>query len=478
MNKILSKISIVAASAMIFVGCEAIDPLDVVNPNLSENSLVGQPNSAASWLNGLERQLAVTANNNLLVAEIASDNYVNTQTFFNQFVDNLTIDYQDDDVDDSQFHIARIREMALFGLNEIGPQDSEYDDVVKADFEFFAGLSHLMAAMYYQGLPGEAGGAVLSRDAHLDAAINYFNTSDATSANTSAKMGLVRAHYLKGNSAAAVTAADAAIAAEPDFLRVIVFDPLNSRVNSNSNNYTVNSLQDAMYDRGTFDDLQPSPKLDFLDPKFSIISGNEDATIPLFKIEEAHLVKAEAAQAAGNDAGAITILTDVIGLVATRPSRSINDAAEDRTEREPGARPDSVDITVNGRAGLVLSRQAGNVSIPSVSGTSFTAGDLAGLTGDALLEMIYDMRQEIFIGEGLRMMDMGITLVVSQNESLLNSNVTTGDTEADIPPFLAAISESIDAITYDAVTRVCTIDNDISALIVANKSSSYVCPLH
>jgi PBP1b-binding outer membrane lipoprotein LpoB len=93
MNKILSKISIVAASAMIFVGCEAIDPLDVVNPNLSENSLVGQPNSAASWLNGLERQLAVTANNNLLVAEIASDNYVNTQTFFNQFVDNLTIDY-------------------------------------------------------------------------------------------------------------------------------------------------------------------------------------------------------------------------------------------------------------------------------------------------------------------------------------------------------------------------------------------------
>jgi len=479
MKNLLSKISIVAASALVIVSCETVDPTNVVNPNLSESALVGQPNSSQSWLNGLERQLAIAANNNLIVAEIASDNYVNTQTFFNQFMDGLNIDWQDDDVDDSQFHIARLREMALFGLNEIGPADANYSADIQAEFEFFAGLSHLWAAMYYQALPGESGGPVLSRDVHLDAAINYFNSSDATSANTSAKMGLVRAHYLKGDAAMAVAAADAAIAAEPDFLRLISFDPQNSRGNSNSLNYTVNSLQDAIYDRGSFDDLQPLPKLDFLDPKFSVVSANEDAGIPLFKIEEAYLVKAEAANAGGNDPGAVAALTDLFTVVAGRPMRSINDAAEDRTERNPGTRPDSTDVTVDGRAGLVLARKSANVDVPSVSGTSYDAAMVGGLTGDAMLEAIYNIRQEVFIAEGIRMMDMGLTLVVSQNEFLLNSaNVSTADTEADIPAFLAGIASEIDAITYDDAARTCTITHDISALIVANKATSYVCPFH
>lgn len=478
MKKLLTKISIVAASALVIVGCEAVDPTNVVNPNLSEAALVGQPNSSQSWLNGMERQLAVTANNNLIVAEIASDNYVNTQTFFNQFVDGLNIDFQDDDVDDSQFHIGRLREMALFGLNEIGPNDPNYSAAIQAEYEFFAGLSHLLAGMYYQALPGAAAGPVLSRDAHLDAAINYFNASEASNPNTSAKMGLARAYYLKGDAANAVAAADAAIAAEPDFLRVITFDPQNSRGNSNSNNYTVNSLQDALYDRGSFDDLQPLPKLDFLDPKFSVVSSNTDADIPLLKIEEAHLIKAEAANAAGNDPGAVTALTDLFAVVAARPVRTINDAAENRTERNPGSRPDSTDITVDGRSGLVLSRTSGTVDIPSVSGTSYDAAMVGTLTGDDMLEAIYNIRQEVFIAEGIRMMDMGLTLVVSQNESLLNDNVSAGDTEADIPAFLAGIAGQIDAITYDPAARTCTIDNDITALIVANKATDYVCPFH
>lgn len=478
MKKLLTKVSIVAASALLIVGCEAVDPTDVVNPNLSEDALVGQPNSSKSWLNGLERQLAITANNNLIVAEIASDNYVNTQTFFNQFVDGLTIDWQDDDVDDSQFHIARIREMALFGLTEIGPNDPNYDATVQAEFEFFAGLSHLWAAMYYRNLPGSAAGPVLSSDAHLDAAINYFNSSNTTSENTSAKAGMMRAYYLKGDATNAVAMANAVIADDAEFLRTIKFDPQNSRGNSNSLDYTVNSLQDALYDRGSFDDLQPLPKLDFLDPKFAVISANEDSEIPLFKVEEAHLIKAEAANAAGNDPGALLALTDLFTVVSNRPVRSLNDATEDRTERNPGTRPDSTDITVDGRAGLVLYRQGGNVDVPTVSGTSYDVAMVTGITGDAMLEAIYNIRQEVFIAEGMRMMDMGITLVVSQNEQLLNSNVTTSDTEPVIPGYLQAIASEIDAITYDEVARTCTINHNISNLIVQNKATADVCPFH
>jgi hypothetical protein len=481
MKKIISKISILAASALIFAGCNAIDPSDVVNPNLSESALVGQPNSSEAWYWGLERQLAVTANNNLIISEIVSDNYVNTQTFFNQFLDGLNVDFQDDDIDDSQFHIGRMREMAIFGLDEILPNDANATEEQRSEFLFFRGLSHLLGGMYYKELPGSASGAVLSRNAHFDAAIQYFTESNNANANVGALIGITRAHYFKGDATAAIIAADAAIAADAGagFVRYITFDPQNSRGNSNSNNYTVNALQDAMYDRGSFDDLQPLPSLDFLDPKFAVISANEDSKVPLLKIEEAHLIKAEAQQSQGSDGDAISTLTDVIGLVATRPVVSVEDGAEGRTEREPGSRPDSSDVIVDLKAGLVLYRGGGPVDIPSISGTSYEAADLAGLSGDGLLEVIYRMRQEIFIGEGMRSVDMGITYVISQNELLLNTeNVTSPMTVVDLPPYLAAIKDNVDAITYDPATPTCIIDNDVTALIVSNKGTAYVCPFH
>ena len=96
MKKIVSKISLLAASALVIVGCEAVDPSDVVNPNLSEAALIGQPNSADAWGRGLERQMALVSQETHHIAEIASDNYVNTQTFFNQFLDGLNVDYQDE----------------------------------------------------------------------------------------------------------------------------------------------------------------------------------------------------------------------------------------------------------------------------------------------------------------------------------------------------------------------------------------------
>ena len=61
----------------------------VVNPNLSQESVLGQPNSSVIWLTGMERQLSIVINEVVINAEIASDNYNNDQTFYNQFLDNL-----------------------------------------------------------------------------------------------------------------------------------------------------------------------------------------------------------------------------------------------------------------------------------------------------------------------------------------------------------------------------------------------------
>jgi hypothetical protein len=160
--------------------------------------------------------------------------------------------------------------------------------------------------------------------------------------------------------------------------------------------------------------------------------------------------------------------------------RSVNDGAEDRDQDNPGSRPDTTDVTVDGRSGLVLYRGGGNVDIPSVSGTSYTSADLAGRTGDELLELIYRIRQEVFIAEGIRSVDMGITYVLSQNERQLNPNTSDADITADIPSYLTSFvgNSGIDDFSYTPGSGVCTIDNDITALIVANKTSAYVCPFH
>lgn len=469
MKKIFSKISIVAASALVIAGCEAVDPTDVVNPNLSEEALIGQPNSADAWGLGLQRQMANVSQETHHIAEIVSDNYVNTQTFFNQFLDGLNVDFQDADLNAQAFDIARLREMATYGLNEVAPNDPNADAQNESDFQFYLGVAHLYSAMYYRALPAEPAGPVLSRDTHLDAAIAAFTASNNAVANVQSLLGIARAQYLKGDATAAITAADNAIAADADgdFVFYIEFDAQNG---------PTNTMQDALYDRGSFDDLQPLPSLDFLDPKFAFLSAVEDSKIPLFKIEEAHLIKAEAQQSNGDDPGAITTLTDVLNLVATRPTRALNDNVEDRTQRNPGSRPDSTDITVDGRDSLVLYRGGGPVNIPTISGTSYTPADLAGLSGDALLEMIYRIRQEIFIAEGMRSVDMGITFVMSENELLINDNVSQADVEADLPPFYNGLD--VDEIDYDPVARTVSIVNDINAIIVANKTSDYVCPFH
>lgn len=469
MKKIFSKISIVAASALVIAGCEAVDPTDVVNPNLSEEALIGQPNSADAWGLGLQRQMANVSQETHHIAEIVSDNYVNTQTFFNQFLDGLNVDFQDADLNAQAFDIARLREMATYGLNEVAPNDPNADAQNESDFQFYLGVAHLYSAMYYRALPAEPAGPVLSRDTHLDAAIAAFTASNNAVENVQSLLGIARAQYLKGDATAAINAANNAIDkdADGDFVFYIEFDAQNG---------PTNTMQDALYDRGSFDDLQPLPSLDFLDPKFAFLSAVEDSKIPLFKIEEAHLIKAEAQQSNGDDPGAITTLTDVLNLVATRPTRALNDNVEDRTQRNPGSRPDSTDITVDGRDSLVLYRGGGPVNIPTISGTSYTPADLAGLSGDALLEMIYRIRQEIFIAEGMRSVDMGITFVMSENELLINDNVSQADVEADLPPFYNGLD--VDEIDYDPVARTVSIVNDINAIIVANKTSDYVCPFH
>jgi hypothetical protein len=177
-------------------------------------------------------------------------------------------------------------------------------------------------------------------------------------------------------------------------------------------------------------------------------------------------------------------MKDIINLVGTRPTDTFDEGAEDRTQRNPATRPDTSAVTVAAspgapmRAGLVLDRTMAT-TVPTISGTSVTEAmvDMVS-TEDEALALLYLMRQEIFIAEGQRMTDLGIKFVVGNIEQLSNPLVTDADVAPSIPPFIDSIKEELDAMTYDATNFTCTITHDLNAIIVANKTSDFVCPFH
>ena len=419
---ILSFLAIVVA----FSSCE--DPDDAFNPqnpDLAVSAVVGTDNSTQSILIGADRQLSLAMNQLVVISEIASDNYTNTQTFFNQFLDNLAIDATDDDIDDTQFAFHRLREIAITGRDVIAPEDETNTPDQVAELNFFIGLSHLMFGENFTSVPAEPGGVVLDAATHLNTAISNFEVAISGTANseiiTACNLGIARAHYRLGNRNEAVTFSNAAISSGPAFIRFARFDAVNG---------PGNTMQDALFDRGTFDDLQPLPRLDFLDPKYNGSNATTDVDIPLLKIEEAHLILIEAAISSGDLGAAQQSMRDLIGLVATRPMATFNDAVEGRDQDFPGSRPDTATVRVAAsssddlRGGLVLDRNEGNVTVPTVSGTSVTV-DIVDSISDAetALEILYLMRQEIFIAEGRRMADLGIRFVTSDVEFRSNSNV-------------------------------------------------------
>ena len=183
--------------ALVFVmglgGCDLFDPSNAENPNVLEGSFLGLENSTELWLEGLERQMTMSLNNNpttsgdgyISSAEIASDNYQNTQTFFNQFMDDLIFDITDDDIEAALFSLGDLRESAEFGLNSVVPSDPEprVDDI--ADIHYFKAMSHLLVGELFNQAPADSAGPPVTQAEQLQLAVDGFTqalsmSTDAT----------------------------------------------------------------------------------------------------------------------------------------------------------------------------------------------------------------------------------------------------------------------------------------------------------
>jgi len=102
-RKIAFSLAVIAGS---LVACEAPeDFFEPRNPDLAVDAVLGTVSSSTRLLNGCERQLALAYQEILPIEEIASDNYQNKQTIFNQLLDGLNIDFTDNDLNDTVLDI-------------------------------------------------------------------------------------------------------------------------------------------------------------------------------------------------------------------------------------------------------------------------------------------------------------------------------------------------------------------------------------
>ena len=469
------------AVAGTFTGCDLVDPTSVTNPNITEETALNLPALGGPWLNGLSRQTVLAYNDVLPAAELASDNYFNSNNFY---LSDDRLDFLNDQhptVQGLQFTIADLRESALFGLNEVRARDQALTAAQLAEFHFYNGLSHLLSGMYFKTLPAADGGPALSSAEHYRLAAEAFDAALAAGGSAdhvpSYHLAKARAHFYLGNREQAVAAATAALAADADYVRYVTFDPVNSQAVEP----TDSEIEDALWERSTTD-LQPLPRLDFLDPKFQDYgSSTTDAPVPMFKAEEAYLIQAQAELAAGSLNSAKTTMKALLALVATRPVATIVDT-DRRTSRAPATRPNTADWKVKrtpsqeAESGLVLTRASGvQIQVPTVSGTSVTPAQVdAASSVESALELLYLLRQEIFMAEGLRFVDLGLKMPVHEEEALTNASITADDRQGFIPAFLPR--GDFDAFTLDAAAKVATVQHDLNAILVANRASPAVVP--
>ena len=187
------------------------------------------------------------------------------------------------------------------------------------------------------------------------------------------------------------------------------------------------------------------------------------------------MIIAEGSLADGDLSGAQTSMASLIGLVNSRSTSTFSDAVEDREDR-----PASPSVMVQASAadpligGLVLDRQAGNVTIPVISGTSVTDARVNALADvPAALELLYLMRQEVFISEGRRFVDMGIKIPIHENEMLLNPSVEASHLEPFIPSFMPS---DLDGFTFDETAGTVTISVNMNKVLVDNRTDPSVVP--
>jgi tetratricopeptide (TPR) repeat protein len=523
--------ALLAASSLVLTSaCSKLTSVE--NPTITDQVFLRSPAAMQSWIQGCERQAAITADLILLASEVVSDNYFNNRTLFNRSFDIPRFIASDVDIASIAQNIARLRTMAEYGINTVAAADKSTTNADLAELYFYKALALSYAADYFVALPAEALGKPLTADENYAQALLALGEARKLSANATTSNAVkaaysllsARIHYHRGNKTEAISNAETALTLSP----AIPVNPTSGSANTGGTRFlgydpvpangAFSSMQIALYTGQ--DEFQPLPRLDFLDPKYFRRSATQESPACILKTEEALLILAEAEAANGNTNAARVRLEALLQLVRSRLFESVNEQAEERGRRGgtvtyplsdsvlvfnagetspilvPTFLPTGASLSASASlASTVRTRGSGSapVVVPTLSGTSLTqtridAVRTAERPVEALLELIYLTRQEIFLAEGRRMVDLGMKFPLPELETLNNVQassylasapsparefLSTGQIPSFIPP-----NSAMNAFTFDVQAKRIVIAHNMNRVIVQNRTSPYVAPFH
>jgi hypothetical protein len=430
---------VIAAVAVLgLAGCDYLDPTAVNNPATTDEDLAMSDEPTAALLPGLRAQFARAINP--VDPECVSDNYQIRGTGIDKAYDDARRVTPElvSRLGRSYAWLQELRALSDFVLDEIVPDDETATDEQIGEARYYRGMAYLLMAERFVAVPTDTNGTPVTSAALLDIALGELSAAQSiagTEFADAATAALARANHLAGNAGAAQTAAGAVLASDPEYAFGVGYDPTT----------VTNGPFTFLYTR-TIKEMQPLPRLDFLDPKFTA----REAPIYMSKAEEMHLILAEVAFSQGDWPGGRERIALAIELSLSRPFESFDDN-DPRLNDDMSERPHDASILVRAdasspyRAGLVLTRP-GIVSTPTVSYTSLDADSIRAIADtehESLLHALFLARQEMMMLEGRRMTDLGIRLPMSQDEINTNPNIdeTSTGTSSFVPTFIPPQTE-------------------------------------
>ena len=474
-------------------GCDFLDPTEVDNPRTTGDELLGAEAVTEALIPGLRARFAEAVNGVVIASAFASDNYSINGTgvggrdldFPRNISPQTAVISSDAAGFGAYWSLQELRALADFVLNEIAPTDSSATDDLLAEAHYYRGMAFLMQGENFVAVPTEEAAEPAPAGDLLALAAEDFDqvldlSGDSTEIYQRTLAAFARTHRALGNAAeTARFATDALAAAGADFLYVQDYDPTS----------VDNAMQNFLVDR-SLQEAQPLPRLDFLDPKYLA----DESPIPVAKAEEMYLLLAEVALASGDLATARQQMIEAIELAATRPVVTFDDGDE-RLDNARNIRPRSAEIVVRADAeapfeeGLLLTRP-GEVSVPTISGTSVTADEVNGAADrTSLLRLLYLLRQEVLFLEGRRLHDLGIRLPMMERQIDTNPNIAPGGfgTTSLVPGYIPAGNE-LDLYTpldlYDGdgedatlVATEVTILHDLNRILATERGAVLEAPL-
>jgi len=418
-------------------GCDYLDPTAVDNPATTVDDLAQAEDPTNALLPGLRAQFASAINP--VDVEVITDNYQIRGTGLNNVWDEPRQVTPDLVGARAYGNLQELRALATFVLNDIVPDDTTATTAQIQEVTYYYGMALLLLAERFVAVPLDTSAVPTPSADVLQLAITQLQTAKSAGATTeiglASTAALARAYRSAGNATAASAEANAVLDEDPEYLFGQGYDPTT----------ITNGPYLFLYER-TIKEMQPLPRLDFLDPKYT----SRSAPIYLSKAEEMHLILAEVAFDGGSWATGREQIALAIEVSNSRPFEPFDDD-DQRLNDDLTPRPRDAGIEVRADAsspfipGLVLTRP-GVVNTPVASATSLDADSIRTIDvaeTESLLHALFQARQEMLLLEGRRMVDLGIKLPFQQDEIETNPNISEGDvgTVVQVPSYIPPLKQ-------------------------------------